>query len=263
MDACLVCIALYGLVIYNAAFRLIWASQFEMALQPEKLILFFLLERAYVWMDGKKGFYLLKLQMSAHKRFDLFKIYGIRFLIMALFMSSVMFSWQRFNKRFFTFRWVRDSIAGKNKDYLVPLNKQDQKELHLPRVNGMTVPMWQAEDLEQLVKFVDENTKPGVKIFMFPEMGAYNFVTNRGWVGRFPMVTFTWFNDRWHDEFIQQLPAEAPRYAFYLKDLGPTFPTVYFQIPQNKEKFDQVDSFIKTHYHVVGQTPLFWIYEKK
>lgn len=263
VDACLVCVGLYGLVMYNAAFRLIWASQFEMALQPEKILLFVLLERAYVWLDAKKGYHLLKMEMSLNKRLTMLKIYGVRFLIVALVMSSVMFALQRFNKRFFVFRWVRDSITGKNKDYLVPLNSQDKKAVNLPRVSGMTVPQWQAEDLEQLVKFVDAHTRPDEKVFMFPEMGAYYFVTNRQWVGRFPMVTFSWFNDRWHEEFVEQLSQEAPRYAFYLKDLGPTFPTVYFQIPENKEKFDQVDGFIKTNYRVIDQTPSFWIYEKK
>ena len=47
-DLCIVCLGFYGLLLYIAAFRMLWSSQLEMALQPEKILLFFLLEEFYL-----------------------------------------------------------------------------------------------------------------------------------------------------------------------------------------------------------------------
>ena len=41
-DLMLICLGIYGFIMYNTGFRGIWAAQFEMALQPEKVLLFFL-----------------------------------------------------------------------------------------------------------------------------------------------------------------------------------------------------------------------------
>ena len=47
-------LGVYGLTMYISAFRNIEAAQFEMALQPEKILLFFLLERMYLSLKVKK-----------------------------------------------------------------------------------------------------------------------------------------------------------------------------------------------------------------
>ncbi len=263
MDACLVCVGLYGLVMYNTAFRLIWASQFEMALQPEKILLFFLLERAWVTLDAKKFYYLLKNKMNARKKIDHFKITAIRFLVFALVISTVAYAIQRFNKRFFVYKWTRNFVMGKERDSLRPLHDQASAELNLPRVKGMTVPLWQAKDVKMLAEFMDKHTQPTESVFMFPEMGSYHFVVNRPWVGKFPMATFTWFKEAWHAEFMEELKNAAPRYAVFVKDLGTTFPNVYFRIPENKQKYDDVFNFLQANYQIVAETPSLWIYEKQ
>ncbi|OGX31384.1 MAG: hypothetical protein A2787_09740 [Omnitrophica WOR_2 bacterium RIFCSPHIGHO2_01_FULL_48_9] len=262
-DACLVCLGLYGLIMYNAAFRLIWAAQFEMALQPEKILFFFLLERALVTMDAKKLYYFLKDKLNMKKDVAQFKIYVIRILTFALIASTVGYAVQRFNKRFFVYKWARNTVLGKERESLKPLYGQETQEVHLPRVKGMTVPLWQARDLELLAEFFDKNTQPGEPVFMYPEMGAYSFVIDRPGVGRFLMTTFAWFQEPWHEEFMQDLQKTAPRYAVLIKDLGPTFPKVYFKIPANKKKFDDVDQYLQAHYTIVAETPTMWIYGRK
>lgn len=39
-DLMIICLGIYGFIMYNTGFRGIWAAQFEMALQPEKILLF-------------------------------------------------------------------------------------------------------------------------------------------------------------------------------------------------------------------------------
>ena len=53
----LISVAVYGLILYIASFRAIWGHHFEMALQPEKILLFFILEETYLY----KGHALLAL----------------------------------------------------------------------------------------------------------------------------------------------------------------------------------------------------------
>ena len=46
-DLAFILVGFYGFSMYVLAFRKLGAVQFEMALQPEKLLLFFLLERIF------------------------------------------------------------------------------------------------------------------------------------------------------------------------------------------------------------------------
>lgn len=95
--ASLVCIAAYGLILYAAAFRKIEGHHFEMALQPEKLLWFFLLEEAFLFLREKKKFLS---QALAGDRLRVAKIVGINFFILFVVFSSVGYAIQRYNHRF-------------------------------------------------------------------------------------------------------------------------------------------------------------------
>ncbi len=49
----LITLGAYGLIMYLSAFRLIEGAQFEMALQPQKIIMFFLLEEIFLTVKSK------------------------------------------------------------------------------------------------------------------------------------------------------------------------------------------------------------------
>ena len=51
----LICIAVYGIILYAAAFRKVEGHHFEMALQPEKLLLFFIIEEAFLFFRRKES----------------------------------------------------------------------------------------------------------------------------------------------------------------------------------------------------------------
>lgn len=256
-----VCVAAYGLVMYLTAFRKLPASQFEMALQPEKIILFFMLEEAFLFLWDQKQ----KIRLSLAKRpnrSDQWKLAGIYFLALGLIMSSSNYALMRYDRRFFAFQYVKSILLGKDTRWLRPLAGEQSERMRLSRLKGMVVPSWQAEDFKQLTDFFQRNTTLGETVLMYPELGMYSFIIDRPFVGRFPMATFSWIGE-WHQEFMEDLKAVGPRFAVLPKDPGPTFAKAHFKIPSNKHHYDDVMRYIAEHYGLVDSTPSLLIYARK
>ena len=264
-DAKLVGVGVYGVMIYYLSFRWIWGSQFELALQPQKVLLFYLLEVVYLTLLALKHDLRQKLFQISGQFFTKAKLYGVYFLLVSLFMSSVGYAIDRYRKRFFVFQWAYRTLRGEDRSSLIPMNGQPSERLHLPRIKFVTVPDWQANDCNLLVKFIEANTKPDETVFMFPELAGYSYIIDRPFVGRFPMVTFSWFNDEWHREFVKELKNNPPRFAIVDKDPGESFSEVYFKAPgsTNREKYDEVARFIEENYQVIDETPSLWICKNK
>ena len=265
-DLAIVVVGLYGLVMYNTAFRAIWASQFEMALQPEKITLFYLLEEGFFYLTAKRKEILAGRGMflSDERKKVLFmkgRLYLLNFFIFAFIASSLGYTIQRYNNRFYMYKFVKNRLLGKDIEPLKPLFDQATKQMNIPRVGPMTVPVRQWEDFEQLNKFIQMYTREDEPVFMFPELGTYSFAVNRSFVGRFPMVPFSWFKEDWHKEFVAELKRTRPSYAIVAKDPGNWFPEVYFKIKRNKEMYDEVSEFIRQNYIPIEQTPTLLIYQ--
>lgn len=265
-DFPIVIIFIYGFMMYILAFRKIGAAQFEMALQPEKLLLFFMLESiALFFIERKekaKNLFTQKFSLAKRKKV-LIQAWVINFLMLAFFMSSVCYAIKRYNDRFFMFQYVRNKILQKDVKRLLPLSNEQSKTLTIKRVRGMIAPAAQVENLEQVAKFISDKTAENEVIFMFPEYGAYSFILDRPFVGRFPMVTFSWMNDRWPDELMENLRTQKPRYAILPRTLDPTFEKAYFKVRQNKERFDEVMAYINKNYIIDEVCISSYIYKRK
>ncbi len=260
----LIAVASYGLASYLFAFRKIGASNFEMALQPEKLILFYLLEETFFFLLAKKAQILSTSKETTIKRIQTnakFKIYGIKALILLFIGSSVGYPIQRYNHRFFSFKYLMAILTKGDTHPLIPLANEPSQTLRIERAKGMHVPQNQANNVNQLVNFVNTHVAEDEPIFMFPELGSYNFLVNRPFIGRFPMVSFSWINDQWHQELMQDLRKKRPRYAVLSKDKSIKNLKVFFQIKRNKDKYDEVYNYIQQHYHLVSSTPDLNIYK--
>ncbi len=250
-DLGIVAVASYGMLMYATAFRKIGGYQFEMALQPEKIVLFYMLELVCLYLIEQKS------------KAKSVQIYGINFLIFAFLMSSIGYTVARYNKRFFAFKYAKYFVTGKDTHQLVPLAQEDHRVLTLPKVKGLVVPAWQAQDINELTAFIDAHTQKDEPVFMFPELGSYSFIVDRPFVGRFPMVTFSWINENWANELLKDLQGISPRFAVLAKDPGPTFEKAYFKIPSNKQHYEEVMRYIHDHYVVVDSTPSLLIYRRR
>ena len=141
-----------------------------------------------------------------------------------------------------------------------PLKDEEGIELHLKRVAHMTVPVGQARDFEELNAFFRKNTSAREPVLMFPEMAFYYFLLDRPYIGRFPMVSFTWLNDRWHEEFMNDLRTTNPRWAVVPKTFPDWYYYQYFKVAGNKLKFDEVMNYVHGRYEIIASTSSFDIF---
>ncbi len=291
----LVTIAVYGLILYAAAFRKIEGHHFEMALQPEKILFFFILEEIYLILLNVRRSYLKtsknlsfpnvlvgnpqqihlgpdeaitgpptktfggdNLRISSRKI-----VAGINLLILIFAVSSITYSFSRYNKRFPAIQWVMNKITGKEKD-LSLLKDIPKRPLNIERGKGMVVPVWQADEIEGVTKFLKENTAPDEAVFTFAELGNFNFWADRPFVGRFPIATFSWYQDRWHEELVADFKKAQPRFVV-MTNLGHrTFPAaLYFRYEKNVRKFNEFTRLILDHYTVVKSFESVSIYKRK
>jgi hypothetical protein len=224
-------VALYGLMLYITGFRNIWSSVFEMALQPEKIVLFYLLCQFFIEMK---------------KRFPARKMVTV--LLTAVVLSSVIYSFQRFSKRFFFF--MRD-----------PLKEEVSVVMNDARLKGMVLPQSQAEDLKQLKDFIGKNTSVHDVVWMYPELGSLHFILERPWVGKFPLATLAWMDEGMFEKYMVSLQEAKPQYLIMDKVIPDYFET-YFKVPANRQKFDRQMKYIEENYELMQSTPSYNILKR-
>lgn len=222
--------AVYGFLLYVTGFRNLWASVFEMSLQPEKIVLFYLLFK----LSQESVFGLNK------------KVCGV--LMAAVLLSSIGYSFDRFNKRFLFFRKI-------------PFKNESAEFVNLPRIKNMKVPAFQAEDFQQLSAFIEKYTTPGEKVWMYPELGAFHFIFHRPPVGKFPTATLAWMDEGEYVQYMKDLSEHPPRFAIANKQTPDYFEKSYFPVEGNAGKYQEQMNFLKDHYRIIQSTPTYHMYE--
>jgi len=255
-DTAIICLASYGFIFYIGSFRNIWASNFEMILQPEKILLFILLERIYFILKNRKEKIVQEMKgMNTPLFKQRFKVGLIYIFMGGVIISSIIYPIVRMNKRFYAFKYVRNKIMGNETESLKPLHDQEKIKLNLNRVKGLTVPALQAQDFVELTKFMNDHTSSQEAVLMYPEGAAYSFIIDRPYVGRFPMANFSWFNDMYHDEYMASLSNTKAKFAVVPKELPYYFDKTHFIVESNIRKYKEVTQFISINYEIVKTTP--------
>jgi hypothetical protein len=239
-------VAVYGLILFLTGFRKIEFVEYEMSLQPDKIVLFYLLGQFIVW---------------AGQRLARFKWVGA-VLLAAVLISSVTYTIGRFKTRYYKSSWVCQLIGREEKKQAL-INGSPVTLIHLPRIKHMTIPVWQAKDLEQLKAFVDEHVPAHEAVWMYPDLGSLYFILDRPWVGRFPMVTLSWMDEGWFADYAAALQQHPPMYAIVTKEkLLLYFYRTDFLVPANHIKHERMMQFLYNHYVIEGQSPSYFIYRR-
>jgi len=238
-------VAVYGLMVYTSGFRDLWASVFDMSLQPEKIVLFYLLGQFIIW---------------AQRKWSRFKWVGA-VLLAAVVLSSVIYCGGRLT-RFYKSTWVCQLITGKDKRKQELIKGLPVRPIDLPRIRHMTIPLWQATDLEQLTQFVQEHVPTHEEVWMYPELGCLHFMLDRPWVGRFPTATLSWMDEGWFADYTAALERNPPGYAIVDKKMPWYFDTEYLLVPANRIKHERMMQFLYNHYVVETQTPTYYVYRR-
>jgi hypothetical protein len=150
--------------------------------------------------------------------------------------------------------------AGKDGGKEALINGSPVTAVDFPRVKHMTIPVWQAKDLEQLKTFIDEHVPAHEVVWMYPELASLYFILDRPWVGRFPMASLSWMDEGWFADYEKTLENHPPRYAILSKMKQFYFNTAYFLVPANRMKHERMMQFLYNHYVMEGQTPSYLIY---
>ena len=250
-DAFMAGLAVYGFILYAMAFRKIEGHHFEMALQAEKFLYFFLAEFAvlYFWLNNAKRW---------HKK----AAYGLAAVIL---ISSLGYAFQRFDHRFTMFKLIKKNVFHSKKvKSLSFLDGMETSEPTVPRARGHVVPRWQAEEIDGVVAFLQSHTGPDEAVFCFPEVGNFNFWADRPFVGRFPIATFSWHYQPLHDQMVEDFKKAHPRYVV-MTNLGHrTFPAKwYFRVESNVRNFNHVTQLILKNYDPVKSFESVSIYQIK
>jgi len=246
-------IALYGIILYVVGFRRLDGHHFEMALQPEKILLFFILEEVYILITKVRS------QKPA-----MVKTAAINFLIIALIGSSLGYSMTRYNRRFVVAKWLGNKITNTEEKDLSFLHDVKKRAVNIKRAQGMVVPVWQAEEMEGIVGFLENNTKPDDIVFTYPELGNFNFWADRPFVGRFPIATFSWMEGAWFEQLVADFKKEDPKYVIMTNIGHRTFPDEwYFRNKTNIVKHKTITELILNNYSVVKSYESVSLYERK
>ncbi|MBF0522067.1 MAG: glycosyltransferase family 39 protein [Candidatus Omnitrophica bacterium] len=284
--AILVTLAGYGATLFVLALGHKEGAGFLMALQPEKIILFYLLERFFVFFlsDFKHALCPektilnqpadLPLKTSKSRRETTPDLFGtvepakqevplcLRKMVIPVLMflfigSSLGFALIRYYKKFpMTKILLGQQICLKAAPTV-------ERPLRILRAQGMVVPAVQAEDLESLTAMMQKFISDKDRIFMYPEEGALYFLAQRSVYGRFPMATLSWLNDRWHQQLMTDLKENPPQYIVLPKVFSAKYNDVYFLNDNNRIKFNDMLWFVAQNYVMKATTSKSVIYQRK
>lgn len=261
----LVALGTYGTFFFSAAFRNVQTAAFEMALQPEKIVLFFSLEVFLLELLKRKE----ELKGAFPTRFlqwpggVKFKIFLIHFVFIAVIFSSAGYAIQRYNHRFFICRFLRDKVLGKDTNRLRPLWDQEKVVLSGPLLAGLTVSAAQAEDLREIGIFIKKNTSAEDPVLFFPQLGIFHFLFDRPFINRFPMATDTWMNEQWHKEFMGDLRRVNPKFVILEDPVSPWLEKLSSTVEGNRKKTEEVLNYVYQNYIPVKKTSSYLIYKRK
>jgi hypothetical protein len=237
-DFSVMCLSIYGVLMYITSFRALLGPQFQMALQPFIILWFVFLDKAFqrVSMLHKR---------KVNKKYDFKYITSVA--IFVFMVSYAIFSEKRFYgdfKNWFSYqkykKYVMPMYMG-----VVPLSQFQSSILNIDRAKGVRVPSEQAAEIEQVTNYVISVTKPGEPVFAFPEHGIYNFLADRPCIDKFSIPGFAWTTPEWREELLMDLKKVNPTYIIY----GTKLSNMAMCINRNEELLPDVITYIHEHYH--------------
>lgn len=241
LDLPIIPVFIYGIFLYKSTLRDIEGPQYRMALQPLLLIMFFYLERFHLYLNQKKG------MVSGIKRPLIF------FLILLIPLYSVIFSVHKYNKRFFIFSEARRIILNKT-HAAIPYADPQPTPLKSDRAKGVIVPQAQAMEIDGVVEYISSHAQAREIVFAFPDIGLYNFLTDRPPLGRFYSAEFSFMEPAWFEEMMADIKSKRPRFVICAKEftrLKPFMPTVGKYI-QKMSQFLQENYKIRKSFETVN-----------
>ncbi|MBF0489122.1 MAG: hypothetical protein HQL15_00705 [Candidatus Omnitrophica bacterium] len=243
------CLSIYGFLLFIGNMRSLWGPGFETAIQPQKILLFFLLEETW-----------FKVQEKFNQPGKVIAIC----ILTGIFLSTVIYSFPRFQKRFFFIKMISNVFEGKGPlAKILSYSGKDLVAVNVPGMKGMVVPLEQSQDIERLYRFMQAHTTLKDPVLFYPDSGVFNFIVNRPFIGRFPVATLSWLGRGWHEEFKGSLEKQKPAYVVTYRSLPEYFLRTQLIIAENRRKYEEVTALISKNYQLIYRTPSFNVWKPK
>ncbi|GAB4336308.1 MAG: hypothetical protein Kow0099_09230 [Candidatus Abyssubacteria bacterium] len=217
-------VTVLGLVMYMRVFGVYSLVQVRKALVPLVLLSVYYLELTWVGARESLG------QMRRPPA----RGHVLAFGMLTLFLAPGLYSfvgWRGFypGKPPFAYRFELR-------------NKTPAYALHMPRANGVHIPLSHGPDTESVVNYIQEHTRADEPIYVFPFAAMYYFLTDRPSATKYP--AFYAVLNKTREGTIRDLERTAPRYLIYV-DTGPILglPT--------ETRFPEITRYIEENYRDV------------
>jgi len=236
-DYGILCLSIYGLLMYKAALRAVHGPQFQMALQPAIILGFVFLEDIFE--------NILKLNQEVFTKKRLVKFVSLA-VIFVLMLTYAIVSQKRFYgslKGWFHYqkykRYVTPTYVG-----AIPFYKLNLSALIIARAKGVIVPLRQAKEIEGVTRYITSVTSPGEIVFTFPEHGIYNFFADRPCLDRFNTAVGAFIKPEYRKELLTDLKKVRPRYIIYGRNLS----NIAMAINRSEELLPEIIEYINSNY---------------
>jgi len=120
---------------------------------------------------------------------------------------------------------------------------QGYVELHLKRAGRILGPADQTAEIEQVVKYIQENTAPSEPIFDFSNQGGYYFLANRPNPTRFPQIIYA-SPEPLQKEAVADLEKAKPKYVIFKTGYW----TYIYDGVSNLDRLPIVVAYLQSHY---------------
>ncbi len=245
-DISISAVSIYGILLYISTFRNVEGPQYRMTLQPLLLVMFFYLERFYIWNKG------LKQSMRGLK-----KVFVI-FILFAIPVYVLGFSVSKYSKRFFIFKEIKEVVLH-NKRADIPYANPDPTPIKSNRAMGIIVPGSQAREVDGVVEYIATHTENSDAVFTFPDLGSYNFLTDRPSAGKFYCAELSFMDSQWFEDMFRELKNTKPKFIICAKEFTRLKPFM----PDIGKYLDRMTEFLREDYNIRKSFETVNIFERK
>lgn len=135
------------------------------------------------------------------------------FVIAVIPLYSIGFSIYKYNKRFFIFKEINALVLNRTRAS-IPFTGSTPTVITVKRAKGVNVPHYQAEEVDGVVSYITSHTGPREVVFTFPDLGTYNFLTDRPPLGRFYTSMFSFMDKGSFKTLMHELEDERPKFVY-------------------------------------------------
>ncbi|MFH1754039.1 MAG: hypothetical protein ABH875_07660 [Candidatus Omnitrophota bacterium] len=238
----ILCLSIYGLLMYKTALRSLAGPQFAMAFQPVVILGFVLMDHVFVRITT-----LARTIFTPEGKPDMLAIWTVIFFLLAGYAISSDKRYYRDLEGWRDYQRHKTEVMPMYSNY-IHVSRIQLTPLKTSRARGIKVPSGQAGIIDGVTKYIKSVTEPGEQVFTFPEHGIYNFLADRPSVGRFNIAGFAWTTSEYRQELLGDLQEIRPRYVIWSRETSYLAKSINVA---DRDFLPEIQEYLNANYHVV------------